>query len=462
VHIKIKKGLNIPIKGKPEGEIKNLIPSGQSDARLKPQKIALNLWPFEETRYQFLKKVGEEVKIGEPILQDKACFQRKFVSPAAGTISEVKRGLKRRVMDVVIDIQHPEKNLEHPKLDPEKATKEEIIARIFEGGLAPHFFVRPFDLLSDPQKIPQSILIRAIESAPLVPSAEMQVKGHEHHFLSGLKALTKVTPNKVHLVYHKDTSEVLFRNAPEVITHSAEGPHPIGNASVHIQHINPIRSATQIWWVFDVPTVISLGILMTEGVYRTERIISIAGPAILPGENGFFRVRQGIPISSLLAGRIGKKPVRLVSGDPLMGNKVESTDYLGIRDYAFVAIPEPISREFLHFFRLGIGKYSFSRAYLSGHLNPSNKEYDFTTSLHGEKRAFIDPTLMDEVQPLPISTVKLVKAVIAQDFDLADELGLMEVSPEDFALTTFVDPSKVETPGIIKEALKLYAKEMGT
>jgi Na+-transporting NADH:ubiquinone oxidoreductase subunit A len=143
-----------------------------------------------------------------------------------------------------------------------------------------------------------------------------------------------------------------------------------------------------------------------------------------------------------------------------MGKKVESNDFLGYGHYAFCAIPEKEDREFLHFFRLGLDKYSFSRAYLSGHLNPEHREYPFTTKLHGEERAFIDGSLYDKVMPLNVSTMMLVKAVMAEDYDRAHELGFLEVDSEDFALPTFVCPSKIEMTDIIKQGLRANAAEI--
>lgn len=152
--------------------------------------------------------------------------------------------------------------------------------------------------------------------------------------------------------------------------------------------------------------------------------------------------------------------MRLVSGDPLSGRHVETEDYLGYFDYVFCVIPENTKREFLHFFRLGWDKYTFSKAYLSGHLDNSEKEYPFTTNQHGEHRPFIDNSLYDKVMPLNVSTIHLVKAVMAEDYDLAESLGLLEVDSEDFALPAFVDQSKIDMPDIIKNGLRRHAADV--
>lgn len=145
---------------------------------------------------------------------------------------------------------------------------------------------------------------------------------------------------------------------------------------------------------------------------------------------------------------------------PFDGKKVTPEDFLGFGDTVFTVIPENTEREFLHFMGLGYDKYSFSKAYLSGHLDNKKREYSFTTNQHGEHRPFIDSTLYDKVMPLNVPTMLLVKAVMAEDFEVAETLGLLEVDSEDFALPTFVCPSKMEMTEIIKTGLKQYAKEV--
>lgn len=460
MHIKIKKGLDIPIIGKPEGSIQKLQPSGQSSTIEHFNHIALDFSPFDNTQFVLLKKLGDTVSIGEPVALDKNNDYRKLVSPASGVIKAIHRGLKRRLLSMVIEVKQHEDIFEHPPLNPNHASREELLDRLYEGGAM--FFIRerPFCLLPTKEKKPSAIFIKALESAPFVPPAEYQLEGYESEFKLGLEVLKKLTDGKVHLVRAMNAVHSLLIGQEGITYHTAEGPHPISNPSLHIQHISPIRSAEEVVWTLNVRDVITVGSLVGKGKYPIDRVIGIGGPGILEGKTGYFRVREGIPVSALIAGRLIKQPMRLISGDPLMGHKVEPDGFLGILDYAFSAIPENRTREFLHFFRLGFDKYSFSRAYASGHMNPEKTEFDFTTNMHGEHRAFIDPTLYQKVQPLRIPTMQLVKAVMAEDFDLAEELGLLEVAPEDFALTTFVCPSKIEMVEIIKDGLRKYSKEM--
>lgn len=452
-HIKIEKGLDIPIKGAPNGDVK---PFKMNEIK----QLALDLSSFEDIKFKLLVGLGDVVKIGQPLAEDKMTPGRYFVSPAGGILSEVRRGAKRRLLSLVIDKAEQEEFHQWKQMDVKSASREEIIQRMKEGGVFSHIHQRPFDLLADPSKKPRNIFVKAMESAPFTPPAEYQIIGNENEFQIGLTALSKITDGKVHLVYSAKSDLPAFREADNVEKHTAIGPHPISNYSLHIQKIDPIQSVDDVIYTLNVADVISIGHLIQNGLHYIFKVASLAGPGIYENKLGYYQVRKGIPIKVLTQNALKNEPLRLISGDPLNGHRVEESDFLGFDDFVVCAIPENESREFLHFFRLGKDKYSMSRAYLSGHLDNDKRQYDFTTSQHGEHRPFIVASLYDKVQPLNISTMLLTKAVMAEDFELAESLGLLEVAPEDFSLPTFVCPSKMEMSDIIHNGLKLYAKEV--
>lgn len=451
VQIKVNKGLDIPMKGRPLGNlIKKL---------LQPRVVSLNLRPFEGIKFRLLVGVGELVKRGQPIAEDKSCPGRMFVSPAGGAIKEIRRGLKRRLLDIIIEVSPEEEIFDFGNF--EISSKEQLIEKLMKGGIFSHIRMRPFNLLADPYLEPKAIFIKAVETAPCCPPPELEADWFPNEFQMGLKILRKLTSGNVHLVHSAHSQCNAFTQAADVLRHSVDGPHPAGNASIHIHHIRPIRQIEDQIWVLTVWDVIAIGELILRGTYHTEKVIALAGNGLLENEIGFYKARLGYPIVGLTKGRVrSDRPIRLVSGDILTGEQVSEEDYLGFYDNAFVAIPENESREFLHFFRLGLKKYTATKTYLSGHLRPPPEGYAFTTNQHGEERAFVDGSIYDEVMPLPISTIHLVKAVLAEDYEGAEMLGLLEVDSEDFALPAFICPSKIEMVEIIKNGLKNYSREM--
>ena len=452
----VKKGLDIPIAGKPEGSPQYIQSFDQ---------ISLNLSIFENLRFRLLVKVGDSIQIGQPLVENKALPGQMFASPAGGIISEVRRGHKRQMLDIVIHVGSQETYWEHGSLNPDSATRQEMIDLLMRGGVFPHIRQRPFNLVPSRDQVPRDIFVTALETRPFEPSQEMQIEGNEIYFQAGIKTLSKLTSGAVHLVYRENTKCSAFLQAENiatnVATHTAHGPHPAGSSSVHIHSIAPIdRSDDYVWALTALDTVV-IGKMILEGRYHTDRIISIAGEGIVENKRGFFKARAGCSIKEFMTGRITHQPLQLIAGDPLTGKPAEMEDFLGFDQTCFSVIPENTTREAFHFLRLGSDKYSATRTYLSGHLPPPPEGFHFTTNQHGEERAFIDPAVYDQVMPMKIPTVFLIKAILSEDFELAEKLGLLEVIPEDFALPTFICPSKIEMIDIVKQGLHRYAQEMG-
>ncbi len=447
----VKKGLDVPIAGKPVGPLQDL---------RKPEQVALNLDPFDKARFKVHVKVGQRVKIGQPLVESKSVQGQMFVSPAGGVVSEIRRGLKRRLLDIIIDVDADEEYIEHEKLHA-GASRGEILDLFMRAGIFPHIRMRPFDMVADPKYTPRAIFVRAIETLPFVPPAEMQVKGHEVYFQEGLNTLKKLTDGKLHLVYQEGSTCKAFSEAQGVERHSVLGPHPAGTSSLHIHKIDPVRNPNDFVWTLSTLDVITVGKMALEGKYFTDRILGIGGNGIVEGRTGFFRARAGFPVNALIPDRITNQPLRFITGDPLTGTQVNTNDFIGFYQTAFTVIPENTTREFLHFFRPGFGKYSATRAYVTGHVKPPESGYPFTTNQHGEERAFIDGRVYARVMPMQIPTMHLVKAIISEDFELAENLGLLEVTGDDFALSSFICPSKIEMIEIVKEGLHRYSKELG-
>lgn len=423
LHIQVSKGLDIPLPHKPEGPLKeapNL------------RRFALDLSVFPTIQFKLLVKEGDNVLIGQPLACDKKVPDRVFVSVASGVVRSIERGEKRRLLRIVVE-EAEKKYLEHD-------TAGDLIPFLLKTGFFPHIRQRPCDVLADPNVKPKAIFVNACRSAPYSPSIEAVLRGHETEFQLGLQTLSKIAP--VHLVHRKGSTLQMLTKAEGVSTHTVSGPHPSGNTSLHIERISPILSGKDYIWSLSAEDTLRLGRLMQRGIYDPHLTVAVGGQ-----NPGIYDARLGTSFQELT----GEQPSgRLIAGDPLMGDQTD--EFLTFYANTFSVIAEKNeARELLHFFRLGNKKYTSSRGYLS-----RAKAFHFDTNQHGEERAFVDGTIYDKVQPLTISTMHLVKALLAEDFDAAVDLGLLEVAPEDFALPTFMCPSKVEMVDIVRRGLDSY------
>ena len=441
MRIHCKKGLNLPLKGAPSGTLQK----GPN-----PTSVALDLSSFRRIQFKLLIKEGDAVQTGQPLVYDKKCEKRVFVSPASGTVQSIVRGEKRRLLQIIIAPSTERTFVEHQLPNLQTVSREELVELLLKAGLFPYIRQRPCNVLADPSKTPKSIFINAATSSPFAPPAELIIRGHETDFQLGIQTLAKLTEGKVHLLYREECSLQAITQAENVEKHTVSGPHPSGNTSLHIEKIDPIVDSHETIWTMHVQDVLRLGQLMHRGVFCPTQVVAIGGESAPEDKRTYFETTLGIAYSDL-AGQPPEK-TRLISGDILTGS---TATHLGFYDNIFTLIPEKTDkREVLHFFRLGGKKYTASKAYLSGFT--SKKPFSFDTNLHGEERAFVDGTIYDNYMPLNISTMHLVKAILAEDFEAAEELGLLEIASEDFALATFACPSKIEMVEIVSTGLASY------
>ncbi|MDN3505565.1 MAG: NADH:ubiquinone reductase (Na(+)-transporting) subunit A [Rhabdochlamydiaceae bacterium] len=445
--IKIKAGFDIPIKGSPKGEPRTIT----SDSR-----VAIDLSCFDDIKLKLLVKVGELVKIGDPIAMDKLLNKRVFISHTSGTIIEIIRGEKRRVLYVVVQ---PDGKDEALKLDPfklKKATKEKVIERLLVGGAFTFIRKRPCDTLANPTKLPRTIFLQGLESAPFRPDPIMHINGFEEEFQTGLQALEKIVAGNVHLVTRPESKLAYYADDVNIHSHSAVGPHPIANPSIHIEHIDPITNPTDVIWTLHVRDVVKIGALI-NGKFIHEKVIGIGGEGIDEKDRRYYRIKEGSSLQVLLANKQIKEDCTIISGDPLCGKEVKMDGFIGFFDLALSIIPNSQKREMLHFFRLGKKKFTTTHTYLSGFFQKMSQKFSMNSLIHGEERPFIDGAVYDKVMPLTVPTMPFLKALLEKDYEKAVELGLLEVSAEDFALASFICPSKIDHIGIVDRGLKEYA-----
>ena len=81
--------------------------------------------------------------------------------------------------------------------------------------------------------------------------------------------------------------------------------------------------------------------------------------------------------------------------------------------------------------------------------------------MNGEERAMVVTGEMEQVMPIDIYPMQLIKAVMANDIEKMESYGIYEVAPEDFALIDYTSSSKLEAQSIIRQGLDLMIKEVG-
>ncbi|PIB32789.1 NADH:ubiquinone reductase (Na(+)-transporting) subunit A [Gaetbulibacter sp. 5U11] len=447
--IKIKKGLDIKLVGEAEKATENAIVSNYYSIR--PED-------FHQVTPKLMAKEGDKVKAGQPVFYDKSNEAVKFVSPVSGQIIEVTRGEKRKILSVKIQADKEQTFQDYGKLDLNSAKAEAIKSRLLESGCWAFVKQRPYDVIANPANTPKAIFISAYASAPLVADLDYVLQGKEAELQAAVTALSKLTNGKVHVSVAKNGNSPLA-GLSDITLHKVSGPHPSGNVGTQINKIDPINKG-EVVWTTNAQDLVIIGELLLTGRFNAERIVALVGSSVKKPR--YFKTKLGSEIATMVYDNGVDKNGndRIISGNVLTGKQVKPDGYLDYYSNTITVIPEGDDYEFFGWNKPVFNKVSTSRALTFSWLTP-NKKFDLNTNTNGEHRAFVITGSYEEVFPLDIFPMQILKACMYKDLDEMEALGMYEVAPEDFALTEFVCVSKQPHQKIIREGLDLMLKEIG-
>lgn len=443
--IQLKKGLDIRLTGEAEKQVRK---AEITEYALKPTDF-IGGFP------KLYVKEGDIVEAGTPIFFDKYQERIPYTSPVSGTVTNIIRGPKRVLQEIRIKSDGRQQAIDFGAADPTTMTREQVTEKMIQSGVWPVLRQRPYNIVAHPDVTPRAIYISGADTAPLAPDMALLLEGKGKDFQTGLHALTKLT-EKVHLGLHRTltTSEVLTGAQGVEITWF-NGPHPAGNVGVQIHHTRPINKGEVVWHL-DVQDVVIIGRLFATGRYNAERRVALTGSEVK--QTGYYDLIRGAGILSLLRNNLQQDNVRVISGNALTGTRIDMHGYLGYYDHQITVLPEGNHHELVGWALPGFDKYSFSRSFFSW-MQPQRR-YALDTNLHGGRRALVMTGQFEEVLPMDILPMQLIKAIMIEDIDLMEQLGIYEVEPEDFALCEFVDTSKTDIQQLIRQGLEVMRKEM--
>ena len=447
--IKIKKGLDIKLEGEAEKATENAIVS--NFYAIRPED-------FHQVTPKLVAREGDKVKAGSTVFYDKSDESVKFVSPVSGEIVEIERGAKRRILTIKIKADKEQAYEDFGKLDVQSANAEAVKSRLLESGCWAFIKQRPYDVVAKPNGMPKSIFISAYASAPLAADLDYTLQGKEAELQAAVTALSKLTEGAVHVSVGKNGNSPLA-NLNNVTIHKVSGPHPSGNVGTQINKIDPINKGEVVWTV-NAQDLVIIGELLLTGKFNAERVIALAGASVKKPR--YFRTKIGSEVSTMIYDNGVDKDGndRIISGNVLTGKQVKPDGYLDYYSNIITVIPEGDDYEFFGWNKPVFNKISTSRALTFSWLSP-NKKYNLDTNTNGEHRAFVVTGSYEEVFPLDIYPLQILKSCMYKDLDEMEALGMYEVAPEDFALTEFICVSKQPHQKIIREGLDLMLKEIG-
>lgn len=434
--IKLRKGLDINLKGKAAAEI----------ATVKcPGEYALCPDDFYGVKPKVVVKEGDAVKAGDALFVDKLHPEVKFVSPVSGTVSLVERGDRRKLLGIRVKSDG--------KQESRTFDTHDVKSALLESGLFGFFRQRPYDVVANPDDQPKAIYVSAFNSMPLSQDFEVALKGNETEFQAGITALAKLAP--VRLGISTAQTAAVLTQARDCEINIFQGKAPAGNVGVQINHTDPVNKG-EVVWTLGAEEVIFVGRLMTTGKVDLTRVIALAGSEV--AEPKYYKVMVGQQLTTLLQGNVRLDGSRIINGNVMTGIKITPEGYLAAHATEVNVIPEgDHADEMLGWIMPRFGTFSTHRSYFSWLC--CKKQYTIDARIKGGERHMIMSGEYDKVFPMDIYAGYLIKAIIAGDIDRQEALGIYEVAPEDFAIAEFVDSSKLELQRIVRQGLDILRKE---
>ena len=454
----IKKGLDLPINGAPKQSF--------GDAP-KVTRVAVVAADYPGMKPRMHVKVGDEVKRGQLLFEDRKSEGVKFTAPGAGKVAAINRGSYRALQSVVIELSASERDGK-PAPDEfqsfesysegsiDDLSREQVVALLQESGMWTALRARPFGRVPPPgSEAPHSLFVTVADTNPLAPAVDKVLKGREDDFKAGLAVLAKLTEGKV-FVCKGAGIKVPSGKLASVQEEEFQGPHPAGTVGLHIHTLDPVSRLKTVWHV-GYQDVILVGRLFQTGKLDVERVVSLGGPTVDAGQ--LYVTRLGACIDEIVEGKLAAVENRVISGSVLSGRTAmgEIHGFLGRYHLQISALREGRERELLGWLMPGTELYSTSGAYVSA-LTPG-KTFDFTTALNGSHRHMVPIGMYERVFPFDILPTFLLRAILVKDLSRAEELGVLELDEEDVALCTFVCPGKQDYGPVLRDNLEQIWKE---
>ena len=449
-NIKLRRGLDLPIAGAAAQKVEK---GNAADI------IALKPTDFKGFAPRLLVREGDKVLAGSPVMADKQSADILLTAPVSGTVAEIVRGEKRKLLEVRIKADETCEYLDFGAHNAVKMSAAEIKDLLCKSGLWAGLIQRPYGILANPAAEPKAIFVSAFSTAPLAADTEFTLRDELQNIQAGVDALGKLTKGGVHFSINADTSSSSpFHKVEHVIMHEISGKHPAGNVGIQIANIAPIQKGETVWTV-SLLLLSAIGRLMNTGKVDLRRKVAVTGP--VAKDPCYVEVLPGTPMKAFAAHYDNAAgDIRFISGDVLTGENVGENGSLGFFDDQVTLLHEGTEREILGWAKpFRFNQFSATRTYFSW-LCPK-KKYNMDTNVHGGPRAFVVSDLYNKVLPIDgFFPVYLIKACLAGDIDNMEKFGIYEVLPEDLALCEFIDPSKNDIQAILQSGIDLMIKEM--
>jgi Na+-transporting NADH:ubiquinone oxidoreductase subunit A len=440
----LKTGLDLPLMGAPEP--RREVPPLPKQVALVPARI-----PFITPRLKVA--VGDRIKVGSVLCEDKRDPRLRFLSPGGGEVIEIRFGPRRVITAIVIALDETEAAVDFDTISRDRLAKmarEDLVDHLLQGGLWPLVKALPYRSIAAPDQVPPAIYVGLGGKEPFQARPEVYLQGQTDTFAFGMALLARLT-SEVRLGLPVERGELL-QGLGDLAAFEFKGPYPSDDPGVHLYHQkgNPAENRS---WFIHAQDLLLLAQYCMQGRYPTQRLVALGGSRVR--QPRYLETRVGVPLADLVKGRLNMETdLRIVVGGVLTGYRESALGFLGWEQTAVAVLPAGEEKEFLGFVRPGLRKHSFSRGFLSAlRYEPLSMD----CNLHGEVRPCVACSSCARVCPVEILPQLAYKSALAGEVEESLAHGLLDCV--ECGLCTYVCPSKIELCRFLTDAKRTYLKE---
>ena len=323
-------------------------------------KYALVPDDFEGITPKIVVREGDHVKAGDALFVNKLYPEVKFASPVSGTVREVVRGERRKVLCVRVDADAQQEFTDFGRRDVNTMNGEQVVNALLEAGLFGYINQLPYAVSTNPGTQPKAIFVSALRDKPLAADFEFEVKGQEQDFQTGLTALSKIA--KTYLGVGEGSALTNMKDAEVTVF---QGKCPAGNVGVQVNNIDPVNKGEVVWTIGDPTVVLFIGRLFNTGKVNLTRTVALCGSEIK--NPAYVDMQVGEELSTLLSNSYdAQKSVRIINGHVLTGRPTTKEGFLGAHTSESTIIPEGNDAdEMLGWILPRFKQFSVNRSYFS-------------------------------------------------------------------------------------------------
>lgn len=437
--LEMKKGLTLQLAGMPDMSVIELA---------EPRTVAVPAMDIPYIRPKLLVKEGDAVKTGTPVFCDKRNKSIQYLSPATGTVKEIRFGPRRRLLEVVIEQVPQEEFVEFGTLSFEdlgKTPRADIVKMLKDGGMWQCFRQFPAKDTADEDHVPAMVIVSMNGNDPFSPHPGIVLDKETENFSYGI-ALLQQLARKVVVTCRSDSLKRL-NGSHEFITHTLPDLFPAWDPGAVLYKLKTSVEENSSWCISAEHLILAASLLRT-GRYPVKRVVTVTRAH---DKKPHIIARQGAPVSALI-GQLQTNGV--ITTGRFNGRKIEPGSHLGFFENTLGLINCREDEEMFGFLMPGFSKPTASRTFLS-RLIPTAKEMD--CSIHGEERACINCGYCTRICPVDLHPNFIMKALHSDDIEDALSYGLLDCCR--CGLCSFACPSKIELTQILSDGMDAHFKD---